>query len=212
MFVLSQIALNKSKACRTSSIPSYSIAMGLVVYASVYLYLLFYHNDYISIFNKFVIYIIGIDLLLSAFFYYNSQYEYMTNPHLDFSQDFIDADNMCIINHDDIDNESTDDGLSDKNADDDIESFGEDYSDIDDFDDQDDDISLLQASVHDDAADEDVVAEESHVVQQTEVEASSVTDIKDECADAQTGNRTVVHEEAPKRKRGRPKNQTKTDT
>ena len=47
----------------------YAIGIGLVVYACIYLYFLFYNEEFLSIFNKFIIYIIGIDLLLSSFYY-----------------------------------------------------------------------------------------------------------------------------------------------
>lgn len=73
MFVLSQYLLNASGMCKTQQILSYSIALGLIVYSSIYLYLLFYNNDYLSIFNKFIIYIVVVDLLLSAFYYFNLQ-------------------------------------------------------------------------------------------------------------------------------------------
>lgn len=73
MFVLSQYLLNASGMCKTQQILSYSIALGLILYSSIYLYLLFYNNEYLSIFNKFIIYIVVVDLLLSAFYYFNLQ-------------------------------------------------------------------------------------------------------------------------------------------
>ena len=74
MFVVSQYILNLSGMCTTSQqITTYSIALGLILYGSVYLYILFYNNEYLNIFNKFIIYVIGVDLLLSAFYYYNIQ-------------------------------------------------------------------------------------------------------------------------------------------
>ena len=73
MFVLSQYILKKSDVCNINNISTYAIAIGLVIYASIYLYFLFYNNEYLSIFNKFIIYIVGIDLLLSTFYYYNME-------------------------------------------------------------------------------------------------------------------------------------------
>ena len=73
MFVLSQYLLNASGMCKTQQILSYSIALGLILYSSIYLYLLFYNDEYLSIFNKFIIYIVVVDLLLSAFYYFNLQ-------------------------------------------------------------------------------------------------------------------------------------------
>lgn len=72
MFVISQFILHKSKLCNFDNISTYAIASGLVVYVSIYLYLLFYNNEYLSLFNKFIIYIIGIDLLLSTFYFFNT--------------------------------------------------------------------------------------------------------------------------------------------
>ena len=74
MFVVSQYILNLSGMCTTNQqITTYSIALGLILYGSIYLYILFYNNEYLNIFNKFIIYIIAVDLLLSAFYYYNLQ-------------------------------------------------------------------------------------------------------------------------------------------
>jgi hypothetical protein len=72
MFVISQFVLHKSNMCKFDNISTYAIGSGLIVYAAIYLYLLFYNNDYVSLFNKFIIYIIGIDLLLATFYYFNT--------------------------------------------------------------------------------------------------------------------------------------------
>ena len=70
MFILSQCILHKCNAfSKLETISTYSIIVGLIFYASIYLYILFYNVEYISIFNKFIIYIVGIDLLLSTFYY-----------------------------------------------------------------------------------------------------------------------------------------------
>lgn len=73
MFLASQFLLKRSQMCKASSVASYSVALGLVLYAGIYLYLLFFHQEWLSIFNKFVIYVVGVDLLLSAFFHFNAQ-------------------------------------------------------------------------------------------------------------------------------------------
>lgn len=73
MFILSQYILKNIKICNFTDITSYSIAIGLIIYTSIYLYLLFNNNELLSIFNKFIIYIISIDLLLSSFYYLNSE-------------------------------------------------------------------------------------------------------------------------------------------
>jgi hypothetical protein len=72
MFAISQVLLNTTGAFKNiNQISTYSIITGLVLYASIYLYLLFYNEEYVNIFNKFVIYVIMIDLLLSIFYYFN---------------------------------------------------------------------------------------------------------------------------------------------
>lgn len=72
MFILSQYILKHINVCNMNDITTYSIAIGLILYTSIYLYLLFYNDEYLSIFNKFIIYIIAIDLLLSTFYYLNN--------------------------------------------------------------------------------------------------------------------------------------------
>jgi hypothetical protein len=70
MFILSQCILHKcSSLTKLETISTYSIILGLIVYSTIYLYILFNNVDYIYIFNKFIIYIVGIDLLLSTFYY-----------------------------------------------------------------------------------------------------------------------------------------------
>jgi hypothetical protein len=69
MFIISQVVLHKGQFCQTTSIPSYSIAIGLVVYAAVYLYFLFQQEQYLDFFNQFAIYVVGLDLLLSALYF-----------------------------------------------------------------------------------------------------------------------------------------------
>lgn len=74
MFVVSQYLLKSTDSFKNAmQISSYAIVMGLVLYASVYLYLLFYNNEYLSMFNTFIIYIILVDLLLFGFHYYSME-------------------------------------------------------------------------------------------------------------------------------------------
>jgi len=70
MFLISQIILNKIGLCINNE-STYAIIYGLIFYSCIYLYILFYNNDLLQIFNKFIIYIICIDLLLSALYFYN---------------------------------------------------------------------------------------------------------------------------------------------
>jgi hypothetical protein len=71
MFIISQILLHKSNICKHTSIPSYSIAIGIVIYAIIYLYILFSHDEYLELFNNFSVYVISVDLLLSTVYFFN---------------------------------------------------------------------------------------------------------------------------------------------
>ena len=87
MFIISQVLFSKLNICLDSNIVTYSIITGLVIYALIYFYLLFYNGDMLSIFNKFIIYIIGLDLLLSTF------YQFSPNLHQGDIDDNDDDDN-----------------------------------------------------------------------------------------------------------------------
>lgn len=79
MFIISQFVLKRLNMCDNNSIPSYSIALGIVMYAGIYVYLL-YNNSAVSyMFNKFLIYIVSIDLLLSTLYFYKSKPEKLDN-------------------------------------------------------------------------------------------------------------------------------------
>ena len=77
--------LEKFNLCSKDNVSTYAIAVGLLVYATIYLYLLFSSGDLVVLFNKFLVYIIGIDLLLSAFYTFNGNYntENLQTPIID---------------------------------------------------------------------------------------------------------------------------------
>ena len=122
MFVISQYLLNLSGTCKNiNQISTYSIITGLILYASIYLYLLFYNNEYLNIFNKFIIYIIVIDLLLSTFYYFNIQksFKYSNNNSVDIetykdkqdnqnkqAESDLESVDMSLISESESDNES----------------------------------------------------------------------------------------------------------
>jgi len=57
--------------CKNKGIDTtYSIGLGLVFYSAFYLYFLFYNNDLLPFFNNILIYIVSVDLLLTAFYSY----------------------------------------------------------------------------------------------------------------------------------------------
>lgn len=124
MFIASQLALKKLDLCKESSITSYSLVIGLVTYAIIYFYILFYKPDLMSLFNNFIIYIIGLDMLLATFYYTigtkehsNSQPENElgsdteSDLELDLIENITDADDIDIENdiEDDIEEDIEDD-------------------------------------------------------------------------------------------------------
>lgn len=79
MFFLSQVALHKFKLCHQKDLSTYSIATGIAIYAGIYLYFLYYNEPLLSVFNKFLFYVISVDLLLSTFYFY--QYRKKQDHH-----------------------------------------------------------------------------------------------------------------------------------
>lgn len=116
MFILSQYILKQVNICNMNDITTYSIAIGLIIYTSIYLYLLFYNDEYLSIFNKFIIYIIAIDLLLSTFYYLNNdsnakilEYKQADNKPLNENTNAnTNEDNTPIFNENDYDDTYSD--------------------------------------------------------------------------------------------------------
>jgi hypothetical protein len=91
--------------CKNKSIDTtYSIGIGLVFYASLYIYFLFFNSELLPFFTNTLIYVIGIDLLLTTFYSY--QDEQINENDRDI---FIDNDSENIIY---LDSEMSDDCLS----------------------------------------------------------------------------------------------------
>lgn len=70
MFIISQLLISNTNICTEDKVPSYSIIIGVVLYASIYLYALMYNQQLMTLLSKFLIYIICVDLLISAFYHY----------------------------------------------------------------------------------------------------------------------------------------------
>lgn len=78
MFFFSLTLLDQFKLFRNvHTLTSYSILVAILLYAIIYVYLLFYQPDSINLFTKFIIYVVGVDLILSMLYYYNIQ----NQPH-----------------------------------------------------------------------------------------------------------------------------------
>lgn len=107
MFIISQYLLNNLSSTDLEYTSIYAIGIGLVVYACIYLYFLFYNEEFLSIFNKFIIYIIGIDLLLSSFYYAHNKnsLEYKQVENSDNISDNI-SDETVSVDEDDIEDDN----------------------------------------------------------------------------------------------------------
>ena len=66
MFIVSQILLRKSNACQEENVSTYSIGLGLAIYAAIYVYVLFYKPEVIEMFHGYIFYIVAIDLCVSG--------------------------------------------------------------------------------------------------------------------------------------------------
>ena len=76
MFIISQYILRNTIFTSNddiSQLSSYSMTIGLLFYTSIYIYFLVKGGDTFKFFNKIIMYITGVDLLLSSFYYYNIQ-------------------------------------------------------------------------------------------------------------------------------------------
>uniref|UniRef100_A0A6C0H6T2 Transmembrane protein n=1 Tax=viral metagenome TaxID=1070528 RepID=A0A6C0H6T2_9ZZZZ len=233
MFAISQFVLKSLKVCNTSSLPSYSIALGILFYASLYVYLLYYQNDYIYIFNKFVIYVIGIDLLLSAFLYFKPDNNQLTQPNssqLSLSTDFEDNENVTLLNNDqDQESDYSESGYETES----FEEFGQDpdpdhaqeiqipISNIVGLEQQLNDLLRVeeqppQESTVQATTVQATTVQESNIPQQSQTNTNINTveaegEAEGECeieAETELDKLTDLQSEQPKRKRGRPpKNQ-----
>lgn len=194
MFVISQFILQYMKVCPSSSLPSYSIALGIIIYAALYLYLLFYSNDLMYIYNKFIIYIVSIDLLLSTFLYFRQE----TNASkvnednaLQFDSDF---EGHLQLNND-VGNDDTDDELDDEE------------NSEEDADDNKSDEALMGEDEAPMGEDEELETQLERLLNQTqEPVIQQLQEPEQEQVSQQPEEDTLVSQqsEQPKRKRGRP--------
>ena len=75
--------------CKNKEIDTtYSIGLGLVFYASLYLYFLFFNNSLLPFFTNTLIYFVGIDLLLTSFFSFKETESQHFGNDLDFDNEF----------------------------------------------------------------------------------------------------------------------------
>ncbi len=103
MFALSLYLINKTKLCKVSQTIMYSVALGLILYSSIYVYLLFYNESYLSVFNNFVLYILLTDLSISIFYYYKLQQSNIIHLMNNEDDDISDNDSDETISSVDLD-------------------------------------------------------------------------------------------------------------
>ena len=131
MFFLSQVVLNKFKLCDTNNLSSYSIATGIALYGALYLYFLYYNEELLSIFNKFMIYVISVDLLLSTFYFYQINtkgIEHNLNENCETSEEEIDSElDSQLTEEEDEDEDEDEDEKDEDNEDDDDHELHEEY-------------------------------------------------------------------------------------
>jgi len=119
MFALSQLFLEKFKIVK-HNVQTFSIIIGLVLYASIYLYLLYTNNEYFTFYNNFGIYIILIDLLISGFIFYKNNKLHMSNSDLveflNYSEnEDLNSENDTYLNSEyDENDDENDDDIDDK--------------------------------------------------------------------------------------------------
>jgi hypothetical protein len=88
LFLASQVLLSKTTVAQNhNTLVSYSVGVGLGAYACLYLYVLFFQEVYVQAFTKFFIYIIVLDLLLSAFYFSKTRPYCETNCYPTVSSD-----------------------------------------------------------------------------------------------------------------------------
>jgi hypothetical protein len=96
--------------CKNKSIDTtYSIGIGLVFYASLYIYFLFFNNELLPFFTNTLIYAIGIDLLLTTFYSYQDD---QLHDHENDHDTFIDPSDTYTENITYLDSELSEDCLS----------------------------------------------------------------------------------------------------
>ena len=186
MFILTQYLLKNflSSHISDNSLPTYTVVIGLVVYALFYSYFLMYNRELLPFFNKIIIYVIGIDLLVSAFYNYNIQ---LQNTHLnDHPSHHLENLNNIEYNliQDNIDDDTHDDEENDEENDEDDEE--DDEEDDDNDTDHDDDGEV------DDEIDE--LIDENNVIQEDNT-FDELIDEQKEHYNSENKNETVLSNE-----------------
>jgi hypothetical protein len=99
---------------------TYSIVSGIVIYASLYAYILLYHKSLLPFFNKIIAYVVGVDVLLSMIYYYTIMNSQKSTIPDDKVNDVVDDDSGSYTDSD-----------AGSDADSDVDSDGEYETELD---------------------------------------------------------------------------------
>lgn len=220
MFVLSQLALSNTifkNDPSNKSITTYTIAIGLVLYAAIYLYALMYYREMLPIVNQYLVYFVILDLLLAVFNTYRTLRKVGKGETL--TQMFDEKSKIQKVS-----NENTPDSEDSSESLLDTESENDDKSDLTDINydpqtgvevnkahesiEEDDDIPDMPELVHIEEQDQ----QETHTAPQESPSGTQNTDFTHENQTITPGNADVTvtsevemeQEQTQKKRRGRP--------
>ena len=143
MFILTQYLLKTllNKNLSKNSLQTYTIITGLVVYTMFYSYFLIYNTELLPYFNKIIIYIVGIDLLLTAF------YNYCFNIELETFNTMPNSNGNVQLISDKQNDYSYDDNIIEDNSEEESEEDSEEESE------EEDEIHNLQSEIDNETVD-----------------------------------------------------------
>lgn len=175
MFSVSQVLIEKFRLTGEDNIVTYSIVIGISLYAGIYAYLLFKQPELLPMFNKFILFVVGIDCLISTILYIRQNHKNVLDNPVE----------LQAFNIEDEDNS---------------EGNEADYED----DDEDDD-ELDEDFVDDEEENHDELSEELEDNEENEIEDHVDEDqTNNEQVVTESGELGEQLTELPKKKRGRP--------
>ena len=139
MFILTQYILKNSFFKNSLNLSVYTIVIGIVIYAIYYLYFMMYNRELLPYFNNIIIYILGVDLLLSAFYFQqstiedNNECKQINHDEFNYTMNENPNENE-IVNENDNSDESDDESNSDDFKSESSETNNENLSNQDDSD------------------------------------------------------------------------------
>ena len=118
MFIISQYALKQLNIVpNTTTMTTYAIVSGVVIYACLYAYIMLCHKNLIPFFNKILTYVVGVDILLSMIYYYtiiNSQKQSNSQKKEKYNESILDESNFSTDSDDETNCDLHDDESDDE--------------------------------------------------------------------------------------------------